>query len=176
MREIKFRGKNYDGIWMYGYLIPTPKPQIHLGNKHIVCACPQKMSRVDVELYEVEESTIGQYTGLRDKYGKEIYEGDVLLIKEYKNDAIYFKFNYEEIKEELSLEEVKGELQRSYKALIHYVHYEEGCFVVSPKNIDRCKMYISGMFGDMKYSQPIFEFEVIGNIYDNPELIKEEEK
>lgn len=160
MREIKFRGIDCSGQWVYGDLIHKRH------DKELVLIQDYKGLGSDVDTI-----TIGQYTGLKDIHGKEIYEGDVLLIKEYKNDAIYFKFNYEEIKEELSLEEVRGELQRSYKALIHY---EEGCFVASPININYRETYISGMFGDMKYSQPIYEYEVIGNIHDNPELIKEE--
>lgn len=156
MREIKFRGKG--GItdsWFIGSLVTWKDGAMIYGgflNEGVV-----------------NPETIGQYTELKDKNGKEIYEGDILLIKEYRNDALYYGFNYEEI-QELFLEDVRGELQHSYKALIHY---EEGCFVVSPKNTNRCEMYISEMFGDMKCSQPIFEFEIIGNIHDNPELIKE---
>ncbi|MBO5387167.1 MAG: hypothetical protein J6A59_03395 [Lachnospiraceae bacterium] len=154
MREIKFRGKGIiTNNWFEGSLLTTEDGGVIYGKS----------------VGGVKKETIGQYTGLKDKNGKEIYEWDILLIKEYKNDALYYGFNYEEIKE-LSLKDVRGELKYSYKALIHY---EEGCFIVSPKNINRCEMYISEMFGDMKCSQPIYEYEVIGNIHDNPELLKE---
>ena len=159
MREIKFRGKDYSGQWVYGDLIHKRH------DKESVLIQDYKGLGSDVDT-----TTIGQYTGLKDKNGREIYEGDILLIEEYENDVFDYEFNYEEIKE-LSLEDVRGEFQRSYKALIYY---DEGCFVVSPINSNCCEMYISVMFGNMKYSQPIFEFEIIGNIHDNPELIKEE--
>lgn len=171
MREIKFRGRNYDGIWMYGYLIPTPRPQIHLGNKHCVCACPEKISRVDVILYEVEESTIGQYTGLKDKNGKEIYEGDIIHVKEFANEPFNVDFSFDDIRQ-LSLDDCKGRLLQEYKCIISFI---DGNMMAKMISKEDCELYISSLFPDMRYSQPIFEFETIGNIHDNPELIKEVE-
>lgn len=154
MREIKFRGKNYDGIWMYGYLTPTPKPQIHLGNKYAVCMCPQKMSRVVMELYEVEENTIGQYTG---KNGKEIYEGDIVKNKEI------------------------GGYGMVYIGIVRY--YDKDCrFGIDTTTTNKFTKRLLFDDGECSFNDGYCtitytnEYEVIGNIHDNPELIKEEEK
>ena len=135
MREIKFRGKRVDnGEWVYGYLI---------GNDVIVGDIVEFSDEYfNTEFwYKVDPKTVGQYTGLKDRNGREIYEGDVLRL-----------------------------------VLVDYAHVPEQIFVVGSDSF----------FEDVCYLQNISRFvedsgsetdgiEVIGNIYENPELLKGEE-
>lgn len=123
MRTIKFRGKSVlNDEWVYGDLV-------HRINY------PETISPVQINGIGVKEDTVGQFTGLFDKNGKEIYEGDILLMDEDETGKIY---NQVDIKA-------------------------------------RCFGYIG------EYSGKLIPFcdygvteEIAGNIYDNPELIKEE--
>lgn len=140
MREILFRGKRTDnGEWVEGFLIKDfelygrkDEHSYIVNHKH-----PSGCFGNDI-YFEVIPETVGQYTGLTDKNGKKIFEGDIVDV-EY--DIQYVGVASDRI----------------------------GLFVV---------VFADGCFMKQKQGGGLFHFissdkcKVIGNIYDNPELLK----
>lgn len=133
-REIKFKGKSIStGKWLYGCLLKNEegkfavvKPfKVNMDNE---CSC-----------CEVDEETIGQFTGLKDKNGKEIYEGDILT----------------------SERKVIGWVQGGVRGYCYDVVY-----IDHPQGEKRWSLY-----GTVVNDYP-GKLEVIGNIYDNRELLE----
>lgn len=128
MREILFRGKRIDnGEWVYGAyygLCRMTNKAGDFGYAHLM-----RQSN-DEPLYRVDPETVGEYTGLTDKNGKRIFEGDIL------SDG--------------------GD---TYKAV-----FDEGAFRIENSH------YTTGVYVAI-YMEKIDE--VIGNIYDNPEMLED---
>lgn len=146
-RIIKFRAKIKDkkraeelnlkvGDWVYGYYFHDEGLKFVNGkskefSRHYIINTPYIE-----EWIEVIQETVGQYTGLKDKNGKEIYEGDILQIDV---DRAYVKWNN----------------KYGYFQLIPIGDY----------------YFDSDVIGQaLEY----LEAEVIGNVYDNKNLLEEE--
>lgn len=151
MREILFRGKRKDnGEWVEGSLILTTSVK---EKTYIVDSCYCYDECIDEDGYadfdrlnafEVIPETVGQYTGLTDKNGTRIFEGDIISIP-FEED----RFPYEE----------------------NIVYYEKAEVYFDTEHYGWYVRY----FDDDSLSLCEYDdcdITVIGNIHDNPELLK----
>ena len=130
MRKIIFKGKRIDnGEWFYGDLLQNADClKIREQEKEI-----KHIARS----FEVIPETVGQYTGLTDKNGTKIFEGDIVTAECTIIGSPFFE------------------------GMTGKIVYEECSFFIEPENI----METQYLYDECT------DFEVIGNIHDNPELL-----
>lgn len=145
MEKLTVRGisthEESKGEWKCGYLIEDE------GVSYIVNGVVEANDEYITigEWCSVEPETLGLSTGLLDKNGTEIFEGDI--VKRYKSPFFVAEWEYQ----------------------IETVVKREACLLLGKK--------LGKNFATMSFSSPFTKsdlLEVIGNIYENPELLKEE--
>lgn len=161
MREIKIRGKRLDnGEWLYGNFIELRNPFNHEDSpacfimpKEVNIADPDSIAEQEV----VDPATVGQFTGLLDKNGREIYEGDIVdYISPFFRDLTY-----------PSYPEAPVDPKHFYRCVVVWNERDCGFGLVSLKEallkpIEQQPVGIT----------QISDSYLIGNIHDNPELLK----
>lgn len=144
MRDILFKAKRIsDGQWVEGYLYKQ------VGVKDRIYFAIEVIDNT-VKAYEVDESTICQYTGLTDKNGNKIWENDVVRYQFDTDDCIFPN---------------KDTKKRVGK--IFFSDFRASFSVAMGRN--GSKAINNDLF---KYVQNGNRVEVIGNIFDNPELLE----
>lgn len=139
MREILFRGKDIKEHWQIGLLAHIGNAWYISNSAGIPTAC------------EVIPSTIGEYTGLKDKNDKMIFEGDIV-----KNEWCFIKGN-----RIVRFGEYKSLDSSNDYQCGHLGFYLEHISDFNKRTVRKDIMYFAN------------KCEIIGNVFDNPEMLKE---
>ena len=134
MREILFRGQQIDnGAWVEGAFCMKDCDSLfgEMVDRPTIIKYEEPHSGYWFRIYP---ETVGQFTGLTDKNGKKIFEGDIVQCIRTGLDG---------------------------KEMVGHIVYDEGCFCVKERKSPNCPAM--DLCGD---------FEVVGNIHDNPELLE----
>lgn len=146
MREILFRGKRLDnGEWVEGFFVVKVDPLLGTSRCFILM---QGYGESFVTWYMVDPTTIGQYTGLNDKNGERIFEGDILKPFDDEIDKMVVEFH-----DGAFVLCLYGD--RGYRS-------ESGDWEYDGSNYGVIECEPLSSYGD--------DIEVIGNIHDHPEL------
>lgn len=164
MREILFRGQTrkkgekvrldgspIDSNWVYGGIFPNNKG----GDFAIIY-----QQEPTIEKFTVYADTVGQYTGLLDKNGKRIFEGDILKCHDNPKDLVKVVFD------EFGV--VDTDTERPVDTVIGW-HYE----VIPTDELSTVEPFCLSMPLTKSYIE-YCHMEVIGNIHDDSDLIKQE--
>lgn len=153
MREILFKAKRIDnGEWVEGYYSPHPHPFSGFLKDFIFAPYYDKEKECGYDNgYQIDVNTLCQYTGLTDKNDNKIWENDVV--------KKHFYTDYDAC---ANSEEYTGKVE--YLDFAWCITFEE--------NKNKCvyPIFMAVEFKDAEY------YEVIGNIFDNPELLKGSEE
>lgn len=153
MREITFRGKRIDnGKFIEGDLINLDNYTL-IATKDMWASNLQDnystTKTLELEVLPVIKESVGQFTGLTDKNGIKVFEGDIL-------EVAYYNYNFKNTK------------------LIQEVYYLEqlGCFCAKTvgKTVDPIEYYRNNV--PLSWTNKPNSIEVIGNIHDKPRIIK----
>ncbi|ECU4704315.1 hypothetical protein MAS37_001168 [Listeria monocytogenes] len=145
MREIEFRGKRIDnGEWVYGNLMQFEDSATFIFADERKGASTLTYAHFIINnMHAIDEKTVGQYTGLKDKNGKKIFEGDIVAFSE--DDFHVFNSQVE--------------------------YFSEDGYPAFDIKVPSTYYFDSNVFSEVSMSG-LYEIEVIGNIHENPELME----
>ena len=153
IREVIFRGKRlHDNKWIYGNFVSDCEGNPHIIEPRFFCEDGHHLQyedNTDTPVFIIPE-TVGQFTGLTDKNGRKIFEGDILDVSSdvaYGGVAVH-RLGY------------------------FVVEFHNGCFMKSALDDPQLSFFDNAKRKGLYHFISTDIHKIVGNIHDNPDILK----